>query len=71
MPSRRPPARFARTGLTVKNLALRGIVNVDAGDAAGVIVFVFSAEYASGEQVSLRKVCWSGSGAINSITFRS
>jgi len=37
------------TGLMVKNLTLRGIVNVDAGDAAGVIVFVFSAEYASGE----------------------
>jgi len=37
------------TGLMVKNLTLRGIVNVDAGDAAGVIMFVFSAEYASGE----------------------
>ena len=37
------------TGLTVKNLALRGIVNVDAGDTAGVIVFVFSAEYVAGE----------------------
>ena len=37
------------TSLTVKNLALRGIVNVDAGDTAGVIVFVFSAEYVAGE----------------------
>ena len=37
------------TGLTVRNLALRGVVNVDAGDAAGVIVFVFSAEYVAGE----------------------
>ncbi len=40
------------TSLTVRNLTLRGVVNVDADDSAGVIVFVFSAEYASGEPVS-------------------
>ena len=40
------------TGLAVKNIALRGVVNVDAGDAVGVLIFVFSAEYASGEPVS-------------------
>ncbi|HEY4689331.1 MAG TPA: 8-oxo-dGTP diphosphatase [Anaerolineae bacterium] len=37
------------TGLTVGRLALRGIVNVNTGDSVGIIVFVFSAEYTSGE----------------------
>jgi 8-oxo-dGTP diphosphatase len=37
------------TGLRVANLRLRGVVNIDAGDEIGVLVFVFSAEYVSGE----------------------
>jgi 8-oxo-dGTP diphosphatase len=36
------------TGLEVRNLALRGIVTVDAGSEVGILVFVFSAEYVSG-----------------------
>ncbi|HLF29040.1 MAG TPA: 8-oxo-dGTP diphosphatase [Anaerolineae bacterium] len=37
------------TGLSTQNLQLRGIVNVDAGAEVGILVFVFSAEYVSGE----------------------
>ncbi len=37
------------TGLTIDRVALRGVVNVDAGDPVGILVFVFSAEYTSGE----------------------
>ena len=40
------------TGLTVEHIALRGVVNVDAGDRVGILVFVFSAEHVSGEPVS-------------------
>ncbi|MGH2593027.1 MAG: NUDIX hydrolase [Anaerolineae bacterium] len=40
------------TGLTVKDMSLRGVINVDAGDAVGIIVFVFSAEYVTGEPIS-------------------
>ncbi len=39
------------TGLAVDHITLRGVVNVDAGDTVGVLVFVFSAEYVSGEPV--------------------
>src|SRR5258708_39447383 len=35
------------TGLTVTNVQLRGIYHVDAGQAVGIIVFVFSAESVS------------------------
>ncbi len=37
------------TGLVVNGLVLRGVVNVDAGAEVGILVFVFSAEYVSGE----------------------
>ena len=40
------------TGLAVVNLRLRGVVNVDAGSAVGILVFVFSAEYVSGEPIA-------------------
>jgi 8-oxo-dGTP diphosphatase len=40
------------TSLAVRNITLRGIVNVDAGEAVGILVFVFSAEYASGEPIA-------------------
>lgn len=36
------------TGLEVRQLALRGVVNVDAGSEVGILMFVFSAEYVSG-----------------------
>lgn len=36
-------------GLLIDRVALRGVVNVDAGDPVGILVFVFSAEYTSGE----------------------
>ncbi len=39
------------TGLTVKAITLRGVVNVDAGDTVGILVFVFSAECVSGDPV--------------------
>ena len=39
------------TGLTVRNITLRGVVNVDGGEAVGILVFVFSAEYVSGEPI--------------------
>ena len=39
------------TGLTVANMVLRGVVNVDAGSDVGILVFVFSAEYVSGEPI--------------------
>lgn len=35
------------TGLPVHNVQLRGIIHVDAGDANGIMVFVFTAEAAS------------------------
>ena len=38
-------------GLAVANVTLRGVVNVDAGSEVGVLVFVFSAEYLSGEPI--------------------
>jgi 8-oxo-dGTP diphosphatase len=37
------------TGLAVKNIALRGVINVDADDEVGIVVFVFSAQYVGGE----------------------
>ncbi len=40
------------TGLAVRDIALRGIVNVDAGATVGILVFVFSAEYVSGEPIA-------------------
>jgi len=40
------------TGLTVDNLRLRGVTNVDAGQDVGILVFIFSAEYRSGEPTS-------------------
>jgi len=39
------------TGLAVANLRLRGIVNVNAGDAVGILVFVFAAHAASGDVI--------------------
>lgn len=38
-------------GLAVANVTLRGLINVDAGSDVGVLVFVFSAEYVSGEPI--------------------
>jgi len=40
------------TGLTVDHVVLRGIINVDADDKVGIIVFVFSAEYTGGNLVA-------------------
>ncbi len=37
------------TGLTIRDARLRGVINVDAGEPVGILVFVFSAEYVSGE----------------------
>lgn len=37
------------TGLDVTNVRLRGIIHVDAGEATGIMVFVFSAEAVSRE----------------------
>lgn len=37
------------TGLLVENVRLRGVTHVDAGEEAGILVFVFSAEHRSGE----------------------
>ena len=39
------------TGLAVENIALRGVIHVDAGEAVGILVLVFSAEYTSGDPV--------------------
>jgi 8-oxo-dGTP diphosphatase len=39
------------TGLSVDHVALRGIINVDADDKVGILVFVFSAEYTRGDLV--------------------
>jgi 8-oxo-dGTP diphosphatase len=35
------------TGLEVRNVHFRGVIHVDAGEATGILVFVFSAEAAS------------------------
>jgi len=35
------------TGLDVKNVRFRGVIHVDAGEATGIMVFVFSAEASS------------------------
>ncbi len=39
------------TGLAVENIALRGVINVDAGEAVGILVFVCCAEYQSGDPI--------------------
>jgi 8-oxo-dGTP diphosphatase len=35
------------TGLDVKNVRFRGVIHIDAGEATGILVFVFSAEASS------------------------
>lgn len=40
------------TGLDVTNVRLRGIIHVDAGEANGIIVFVFSAEALTRELIA-------------------
>lgn len=37
------------TGLTIKSISLRGVINVDAGHEVGIIVFVFNADEVEGE----------------------
>lgn len=39
------------TGLAVEHVVLRGVINVDAGDKVGILVFIFSAEYTHGNLV--------------------
>lgn len=37
------------TGLSIKSMSLRGLINVDAGHEVGIIVFVFNADVVEGE----------------------
>jgi 8-oxo-dGTP diphosphatase len=37
------------TGLTIKALSLRGVINVDAAHEVGILVFVFNADEVAGE----------------------
>jgi len=47
------------TGLTVNNLCLRGIINVDAGHTTGIMLFIFTAQSAS------REVAACGEGSLH------
>ncbi len=51
------------TGLTVRNLRFRGAINIDAGQAVGIGIFVFTAVSDSGETVS------SGEGMLEWVPF--
>lgn len=57
------------TGLIVSDLQLRGVYNIDAGEDAGIIVFIFSAESASRQVIDCDEgtLEWVALDAVNSL----